>query len=475
MSADLVIIGAGPAGMAAARVAAEGGLSVTLLDEQERAGGQIYRNVGAVAGRGWLGADYARGGALVQGLDHPGITHQPRATVWRIDARRGVIWSRDGQSHVSPAAHVLIATGAQERPVPFPGWTLPGLMPAGAAQILMKQSGMVPDEAILSGAGPLLYLVAAQMIAAGAPPVALVETPTAITHALPKLPRALFGLPTLIKGLGLIARIRAAGIPWYRGAADFRAETTEDGRIRFDFTTGKQSHSLTCDLLLTHLGVIPQSHLTRSMGLAHEYDAEQGAWRPTLDPWGQSSEPHVFVAGDGGGIGGAEAARARARWPRWRSCTRPESWMQPGATGGPLRSAALCRARFPAAVPRCSLFRALRLPGPAGRDHRLPLRGGYRRFHPQGRLHRRRGPAPDAHQPAHRNGPCQGRMCETTVIGLIAEATDRPASTLGPGRIRTPSSPSPWPRLQPSVPSQRKPHDRTRAPCRKHPQELWWA
>ena len=94
MSADLVIIGAGPAGMAAARVAAEGGLSVTLLDEQERAGGQIYRNVGAVAGRGWLGADYARGGALVQGLDHPGITHQPRATVWRIDARRGVIWSR---------------------------------------------------------------------------------------------------------------------------------------------------------------------------------------------------------------------------------------------------------------------------------------------------------------------------------------------------------------------------------------------
>lgn len=442
MSADLVIIGAGPAGMAAARVAAEGGLSVTLLDEQERAGGQIYRNVGAVAGRGWLGADYARGGALVQGLDHPGITHQPRATVWRIDARRGVIWSRDGQSHVSPAAHFLIATGAQERPVPFPGWTLPGLMPAGAAQILMKQSGMVPDEAILSGAGPLLYLVAAQMIAAGAPPVALVETPTAITHALPKLPRALFGLPTLIKGLGLIARIRAAGIPWYRGAADFRAETTEDGRIRFDFTTGKQSHSLTCGLLLTHLGVIPQSHLTRSMGLAHEYDAEQGAWRPTLDPWGQSSEPHVFVAGDGGGIGGAEAARAKGALAALAILHQAGKL---DAAGRDRRAAPLRRALSRALSLRPFLDAAYSVPSAflAPPDETIVCRceevtaGSIRKAACTGaeglRLMRtslRTG-----------MGPCQGRMCETTVIGLIAEATDRPASTLGPGRIRTPVKP----------------------------------
>lgn len=440
MSPDLVIIGAGPAGMTAARIAAEGGLRVVLLDEQDRAGGQIYRNLGAAAGRDWLGPDYARGADLLRGLNHPGITHQPRATVWRVDAARGVIWSRDGESHVTAAPHVLIATGAQERPVPFPGWTLPGVMPAGAAQILMKQSGMVAQDAILAGAGPLLYLVAAQMIAVGSPPKALVETGTDLRHALAKLPRALPAAMTLAKGLGLIRRIH--GIPRHHGARDFRAVALAGGRIGFGFTTRKGPQELDCGLLLTHLGVIPQTHLTRSMGLTHDYDVAQQAWRPRLDAWGGSSRRGVRVAGDGGGIGGADAARAqgalaalailhdagrldlderdrRAR-PLRRALARalslrpfldaaypvPKAFLAPPddtiicrceeVTAGAVREAAACGAH------------GLRL-------MRTALRTGM--------------------------GPCQGRMCEPTVTGLIAQTTGCAPSALGPGRIRTPVKP----------------------------------
>ncbi|MFZ1482483.1 MAG: FAD/NAD(P)-binding oxidoreductase, partial [Paracoccaceae bacterium] len=177
--ADLIIIGAGPAGMAAATTAARGGARVLLLDEQPQAGGQIYRNVGLNGGsRPWLGKDYLAGQPLVQALDHPNIRTEFSATVWRVERGPRVVWSRDGVSHLATAPHLLLAGGAQERPVAFPGWTLPGVMPTGAAQILMKTSGLFPRNAVLAGAGPLLYLIAAQMIDAGAPPQALVETQT---------------------------------------------------------------------------------------------------------------------------------------------------------------------------------------------------------------------------------------------------------------------------------------------------------
>ncbi|WP_318779003.1 NAD(P)/FAD-dependent oxidoreductase [Paracoccus jeotgali] len=442
MTVDLAIIGAGPAGMAAARVAAEGGLRVTLLDEQNRPGGQIYRNIATAAEWGWLGNDYARGVDLIHGLNHQLITHQPRATVWRIDSDQGIIWSRDGQSHVTTAAQILLATGAQERPVPFPGWTLPGVMPAGAAQVLMKQSGMVPCDAILAGAGPLLYLVAAQMIEAGSPPQALIETDVDLLRALPRLPRAVPGAKTLAKGLGLIRRIRAAGVPRYRGAKDLRAAQVQDGQVAVSFSTRRGRQKLTSSLLLTHLGVIPQTHLARAMGLRHVYDHAQQAWRPSLSRWGQSSIENVFVAGDGGGIGGADAARAqgalaaieilhragrldaaerdhRAR-PLRRSLSRSLSvrpfldaaYPVPPDFLAPADETIVCRCEE---VTARAIRDALADGAHGMRLMRTTLRTGM--------------------------GPCQGRMCEATVSGLIAEATGRDPSMIGPGRARSPVKP----------------------------------
>ena len=313
---DLIIIGAGPAGMAAAATAAAGGLRVLLLDDQPRAGGQIYRNVTANAPT-WLGKDYAAGLTLIAGLDHPDITTEFGATVWRIesDPSPRILWSQNGTSRISTAPHLLLATGAQERPMPFPGWTLPGVMSAGAAQILMKTAGLLPRDAVLAGSGPLLYLLAAQMIDAGAPPIALVETQTPAMQlcALPHLPRALLSAPMLLKGLGLLRKIRASGVPRHTAAHQFRAVQTDAGTIRFSFAVKGRSHQLETPLLLTHQGVIPATHISRAAGISQHWNQVQQTMQPMVSPWGRTNQPHIHLAGDGASIAGAEAAQASGR------------------------------------------------------------------------------------------------------------------------------------------------------------------
>ena len=313
---DIIIVGAGPAGMAAATTAANEGAKVLLLDELRQAGGQIYRHVGVKSETpSYLGKDYAAGKTLVQALDHDNITVEFGATVWRIEDGPRVVWSRDGISHIATASHILLAGGAQERPVPFPGWTLPGVMTAGAAQILMKTSGLLPRDAILAGSGPLLYLIAAQLIDAGAPPKALVETQTwsMLLGASRHLPRALLGAQPLLKGLGLLQKISAAGVKRYTGASGFWATAAEDGSIVLTFESKGRQHNVTTPLLLTHQGVVPSTHLSRASGIPHEWNDQQGAFQPIADVWGQTELTGFHVAGDGAGIGGAESAQAAGR------------------------------------------------------------------------------------------------------------------------------------------------------------------
>ena len=236
---DLVIIGAGPAGMAAAAKAAELGLSVTVLDEQRRAGGQIYRDVDKVAqARGAiLGKDYTYGTSLTAGLRQDAIEHVSGAIVWAIEDGFRISFTKDGRGAQVAANRVLLATGALERPMPVPGWTLPGVMTAGAGQILLKQSGVLARRAVLVGSGPLLYLIAAQMVRAGTPPVAMVETQTRadLLRAMRHFGGALRGWRYLLKGLGMLAEIMRAGVPRHTGATEIAIE----GAGRFEAVSFK--------------------------------------------------------------------------------------------------------------------------------------------------------------------------------------------------------------------------------------------
>lgn len=172
---DLAIIGAGPAGMSAAVEATQAGLSVIVLDEQAAPGGQIYRSVeNADSGRlRILGPDYADGGKLAAQFRVCPAIYVPNATVWNVTRDIRLTYSKAGSSHEISADAVVVSSGAIERPTPMPGWTLPGVMTAGAFQILLKAHGLVADGVVLVGSGPLIWLIAAQMVAAGARPSAI--------------------------------------------------------------------------------------------------------------------------------------------------------------------------------------------------------------------------------------------------------------------------------------------------------------
>ncbi|WP_234729308.1 FAD/NAD(P)-dependent oxidoreductase [Acidocella facilis] len=310
---DALVIGAGPAGLQAAATLARHGADVVLLDEQAAPGGQIYRGIESCspALRQMLGPDYTHGAALAASLRASGATYLPETAIWQVTPE-GEVWTkRQGRVAMLQARQIIIATGALERPVPLPGWTLPGVMTAGAVQILLKSAGLVPDGLVLAGSGPLLYLLAAQCIAAGAPPAALVDT-TSRAHERAALPHltALIHAPArqmLRKGLALKAAIRDAGVKLYRHAEGLRIEGESKAQA-LSFTAAGQRHRLETQLIALHEGVIPHQQMTRAIGCAHEWNAVQHCFQPVLDEWGQSSVDNILVAGDAGGIGGALVA-----------------------------------------------------------------------------------------------------------------------------------------------------------------------
>ena len=313
---DLVIVGAGPAGMAAAAQAAGHGVSVFLLDEQLAGGGQIYRDVDSTTEKraAILGKDYRRGQDLVRALSHENIEHVRGASVWQVDRHCKVAYTVNGQGRRISARRLLLASGALERPMPIAGWTLPGVMTAGAAQILLKQSGLVGQQAVLAGSGPLLYLLAAQMIRAGQRPLALVETQSRhdMLAAAKHLWGALRGWPYLVKGLSMLREINAAKVPRYVGATDLAC--LGQGKVQgISFRQGGQTHRLNTSLVLLHHGVVPNIQASQSLRLDHAWDDAQQCFKPVTDRWGATGAEGVFVAGDGAGIGGATVAELSGR------------------------------------------------------------------------------------------------------------------------------------------------------------------
>ncbi len=309
-SYDLVVIGGGPAGLAAAATAARAGLATVLFDENPGVGGQIYRGITAnpVRNRAILGDDYWAGAALATETKNSGALIVTGATVWSLDRTLTVGISIAGQARLLQAKRVIIATGSLERPFPIPGWTLPGVMTAGGAQTLLKAQGLVPSgRTVMAGSGPLLWLLAAQILRAGGKLEAIVDTGSKANwlRAAMYLPDFLLS-PYFKKGLALLREVKAKAliIPGRQIAAigtDKLREVDVDGR------------RLPADLLLLHQGVVPNVNLANAAGVAHRWDKRQLCFVPLLDQDFQSSVPGIAVAGDGAGIAGGTAAAERGR------------------------------------------------------------------------------------------------------------------------------------------------------------------
>lgn len=440
---DLAIVGAGPAGMAAALEGVALGLSVLVLDEQDAPGGQVFRAVEQAAGDPALAGDYATEGAsLVRAFRAAlGVEYRPGTTLWHVDTETlRLSLLRGGVAAEAEASRLLLATGAQERPVPIPGWTLPGVMGAGAAQILLKTAGAVPaGPVVIAGQGPLCWLIAVQMLRAGAGPVTLLETTRMGAAAAALEAGGLWaGRRLLLKGLALMREARARGLRVVRKVRGLQA--LGEGRVEHARWDGD---TIPCGTLLLHEGVIPSTHVTRALGLEHRWDAAQLCWRPALDGWGATSHGGIAVAGDGGGIGGWEAAVATGRLATLDAACRLG------------RIDAVERDRR--AVPhRAALGRALalrpfleRLYAPApevlapSADDTVVCRceeitAG------QVRAAARLGATGPNQAKAYLRtgmGPCQGRMCGTTVAALIAAERGIPIEQAGALRPRAPFKP----------------------------------
>ena len=434
---DCIIVGAGPAGMAAAALLAARGIDVVVLDEAPAPGGQIWRGVEAADPglRALLGADYAAGAAAVARFRASGAEYRPSTPVWNLTAEREA-WTPGGPVQ---ARTLLLAVGAMERAVPVPGWTLPGVMGAGGVQILLKSAGLLPQGVVLAGNGPLLYLLAAQLIAVGAPPAAILDTARAadLAPALRRLRPAAFGM--LRKGVMLQGAIRAAGIPWYRGVSGIAllgAARVEAVRFR----SNGQDHEVAANLVALHEGVIPAQHAARAVGCAHVWDEAQACFRPVLDGWGRSSVAGVLVAGDAGGIGGAAAAVHAGRLAAFEIL---HQLGQVADIGRDVLAAADRRALARDLAIRPFLDRRYRPTAMLPDDRTIVCRceeataGDLRRAVAQGA----QGPNQAKAFTRAGMGPCQGRICGTLVTTVLAVALGRAPGEVGHARVRPPLRP----------------------------------
>ncbi len=333
--ADVVVVGGGPAGLAAAAAAAEAGADVVLVDERPKLGGQYYKQPEPelIGDEARLDGQYRSGRALAARVRAAGVRVVSGVQVWGgVDPHRLLATDGDGDL-VLRGRRLVLAAGAYERGVPMPGWTLPGVMTTGAAQTLLRAHQVTPGDRILvSGNGPLNLQVAAELVRAGATVVALAElAPVARLSRLPAALAMATAAPDLARdGLGYLWTLR--GVPFHRGAAVVRVEGDRgaagaggagagDARDRVRRAVvarigldGKpipgSERAYDVDAVCVGFGFLPANELSRSLGCDHRWDAAQGQLVVERDARGRTSVDDVWVVGDGGGIGGARLAQA---------------------------------------------------------------------------------------------------------------------------------------------------------------------
>lgn len=439
-SYDVIIIGAGPAGLSAATVTAGNGLSTLVVDENAGPGGQIWRAIGSTPLRAAtvLGEDYWRGASIADRARASGATFLTGATVWSLDAARRVGITQGGSARLIAAQRVIIATGAQERPCPAPGWTLPGVMTIGAAQTLLKTSGLVPSgNTIIAGSGPLLWLYAAQALRAGGSIAAILDTtpPANIRTALPHLPTFLAS-PYALKGLALVREVHAK-VRVVTGVTKLEA-TGKAALTGVRCTAKGKTHEWPAETLLLHQGVVPQVNLAMAAGVPHRWNAAQNCFAPVVTDTGATALEGIAIAGDGAGIAGADIAVARGELAAIDAvrALKPDTTLDDAAARGVLRRYGRGRAFLDAmfAPARSALLPA---------DDVIVCRceevtaGQVRAAARLGCI----GPNQMKAFSRCGMGPCQGRLCGLTVTALIGEVHGKSPDEVGYYRLRTPVKP----------------------------------
>jgi len=296
---DVLVIGAGPAGIAAACVAAEAGRAVVVLDDNPGSGGQIWRG-GPRQAHGTAATWFARLAASTARVRHG------TAVVDRLADGSLVARGPAGAEHWR-AETIVLATGARERFLPFPGWTLPGVVGAGGLQALVKQGLDVAGQRIIvAGSGPLLLAVADLVVHKGGRLVAVVEQ--APLGRLARFTATLVAHPgKLAQAIGIRGRIGGTLRP---GSFPTAVRTTDDGLL-VSFASGgvgrQRRWEAACDILACGFGLVPNLEVARLLG------CDVAAGKIVADALGRTSVAGVLAAGEGTGVGGVDKAVVEGR------------------------------------------------------------------------------------------------------------------------------------------------------------------
>jgi len=400
LDAQVVVVGGGPAGLAAAVHAAEAGARTLLVDTNARPGGQIWRHRGEPprAALPWL-VRFARSGASA-------ITG---ASVVDATGRELLLEDAGGPRPVR-FERIVLASGARELFLPFPGWTLPGVVGVGGAQALLKAGARFRGRRVLvAGSGPLLPAVAAALAGDGARIVEVVEQ--APRARLAGFAAGLWRTPRKAAE-GLAFAVRLAGVP-YRTSAWLQEVEARDGALRARVGDGRRSWTCDCDVVACGFGLVPNLELPRLLG------CEADDARVATDALQRTSVSSVFAAGELGGIAGVDHALATGAVaglaaagreipaPLARRAERERAFGIRLARAFALREELRRLARPDTLVCRCEDVAMSRCEGAASiREAKLATRAGM--------------------------GPCQGRVCGPALRFLHGWPPDSARPPLSP-------------------------------------------
>ncbi|WP_130908589.1 MULTISPECIES: cyanide-forming glycine dehydrogenase subunit HcnB [unclassified Pseudomonas] len=318
MSLRPVIVGGGPAGMAAAIELAKHGVRTTLFEEASRLGGVVYRGpLREGVQMDYLGPRYTQ--ALLklhQELQVYSDFIEVHLNHRVVGAEGSRLWVLDDEEHLREYKYpqLVLAAGCHERSVPFPGWTLPGVMLLGGLQLQIKSSVVKPQgPVVITGTGPLLPLLACQLLASGVTVAGVFEACSFGKIAKESL--AFLNKPQLfLEGLSMLTFLKRHGIPiqygWGIVAAHGGNELSSVTVAPYTRTWGadlNRTLHIPAQTLAVGYGFIPRTQLSQQMNLRHEF-SDDGCLRAVTNIWQQSSEPHVHPVGDMAGIRGGEAA-----------------------------------------------------------------------------------------------------------------------------------------------------------------------
>jgi thioredoxin reductase len=324
MSSPVLIVGAGPAGLACADQLSRAGQRVVIIDDNAQAGGQYFRQLPATypaSPNALLLRDKSRFDPLAKVLKRPEVTHLASTTVWGTPAPLTLAYGGASGSGRIQGSAIVVASGAQDKPFPFSGWTLPGVVSAGGCLNLAKAHGLIPTgRVVVVGNGPLVLVAAATLAAAGADIVGVAEAQPshklfgavfAGLWAVPKLLMTAAYYRTLIRRAGAWFRTgwmvaEATGSVAIEKVA--LAPIDGDGK---PFRQRAEWHEV--DTLVSGYGLIPSTDCAMLLGCDMQFDPSLNGIVPKRSATLETSIPKVYAVGDGAGVGGVEVALLEGR------------------------------------------------------------------------------------------------------------------------------------------------------------------